>query len=240
MRANDTTERPKRFYKQVSVAEADGGFAVTLDGRTPKTPLGSKLIVPSQALAQLMADEWAAQEEFIVLPAMGATRLAYTVIDMVSKARAETAAEVGRYAGSDMICYFAEDPEGLVKLQSEHWGPLLEWADTVLGLRLIKTHGIIHQPQPPEALTKAEAMAAQLDDFSLAGLAFGASLFGSAVLAFALQMGQLSGESAHTLARLDQAFQEARWGIDDEAAARTASMHGEALLLERWFSALQG
>jgi chaperone required for assembly of F1-ATPase len=83
-------------------------------------------------------------------------------------------------------------------------------------------------------------MAAQLDDFSLAGLAFGASLFGSAVLAFALQMGQLSGESAHTLARLDQAFQEARWGIDDEAAARTASMHGEALLLERWFAALQG
>jgi chaperone required for assembly of F1-ATPase len=161
MRANDTTERPKRFYKQVGVAEADGGFAVTLDGRTPKTPLGSKLIVPSQTLARLMADEWAAQEEFIVLPSMGATRLAYTVIDMVSKARAETAAEVGRYAGSDMICYFAEAPEGLVKLQTEHWGPLLEWAYTVLGLKLIKTHGIIHQPQPPEALTKAEAMAAQ-------------------------------------------------------------------------------
>lgn len=240
MRANDTTERPKRFYKQVSVAEADSGFAVTLDGRTPKTPLGTKLIVPSQALAQLMADEWAAQEEFIVLPSMGATRLAYTVIDMVSKARAETAAEVGRYAGSDMICYFADTPEGLVKLQTEHWGPLLEWADRTLEFRLIKTHGIIHQPQPPETLMRAEALAAQMDDFSLAGLAFGASLFGSAVLAFALKMGQVSGESAHTLARLDQAFQEARWGIDDEAAARTASLYGEAMLLERWFLALQG
>ena len=240
MRANDTTGRPKRFYKQVSVAEADQGFAVTLDGRTPKTPLGAKLIVPSRALAQVLAEEWAVQQDLIVLPSMGATRLAYTVIDMVSKARPETAAEVGRYAGSDLICYFADAPQGLVARQTEYWGPLLEWADTELGLGLIKTHGIIHQAQPAETLAKVEAMAAQLDDFSLAGLAFGASLFGSAVLALALQTGRLSGREAFDLSRLDQAFQEERWGIDDEAAARTDWMQQEALLLERWFLALKG
>jgi chaperone required for assembly of F1-ATPase len=83
-------------------------------------------------------------------------------------------------------------------------------------------------------------MAAQLDDFSLAGLAFGASLFGSAVLALALQTGRLSGREAFDLSRLDQAFQEERWGIDDEAAARTDWMQQEALLLERWFLALKG
>jgi chaperone required for assembly of F1-ATPase len=241
MRANDAAERPRRFYKAAGVAEVEGGgFAVVLDGRTPKTPLGAKLILPTRALARLIADEWEAQAEFIVLPMMGATRLAYTVIDHVGGAHAETAAEVARYAGSDMICYFADAPDTLVQRQIAHWGPVIEWAQTALDLHLVRAQGIVHQPQPPETLARAQAMATALDDFSLAGLAFGASLFGSAVLAFALQMGQLSGEAAFDLSRLDQAFQEERWGIDDEAAARTAWMHGEALLLERWFEALQG
>jgi tRNA dimethylallyltransferase len=40
------------------------------------------------------------------------------------------------------------------------------------------------------------------------------------------------------IARLDEAWQEERWGIDYEAADRTAARLEEALLLERWFQAL--
>ena len=240
MSLSDSAPRPKRFYKTVTTAAGEGGFAILLDGRAVKTPAGARLALPSQALAELVAAEWAAQEEFIVLPLMGATRLAYTVIDRITQARSETAAELARYAGADLICYFAEAPQALVALQRESWEPLLDWAQTTHGLSLVRASGIIHQAQPQDTLDRALALAQAQDDFTLAGLAFGAALFGSAVLTLALQGGRLSGQAAFDLSRLDQAFQEERWGIDDEAAARTDWMQHEALLLERWFLALKG
>jgi chaperone required for assembly of F1-ATPase len=240
MSLSDSAPRPKRFYKTVTTAAGEGGFAILLDGRAVKTPAGARLALPSQALAELVAAEWDAQEEFIVLPLMGATRLAYTVIDRITQARAETAAELARYAGADLICYFAEAPQALVALQRQHWEPLLDWAQTTHGLRFERASGIIHQAQPQDTLDRALALAQAQDDFTLAGLAFGAALFGSAVLTLALQGGRLSGQAAFDLSRLDQAFQEERWGIDDEAAARTDWMQQEALLLERWFLALKG
>jgi chaperone required for assembly of F1-ATPase len=63
-------------------------------------------------------------------------------------------------------------------------------------------------------------------------------LLGSAVLGIALMRGMLSGEEAFDLSRLDEAFQESRWGVDAEAAERTAARRAEAVLLERWFRAL--
>ena len=59
-------ELPKRFYKDVGAGPVDGGFVVTLDGRQVRTP-GQKLpvVVPAAAIATAMAEEWAAQGEFI-------------------------------------------------------------------------------------------------------------------------------------------------------------------------------
>ena len=78
-----------------------------------------------------------------------------------------------------------------------------------------------------------------LDDFSLTGLATATGLFGSAVLALAVQRGALSGAEAFELSRLDEAWQERQWGVDEEAAQRTAARRAEAELLDRWFAALR-
>jgi chaperone required for assembly of F1-ATPase len=81
-------------------------------------------------------------------------------------------------------------------------------------------------------------LALEADDFGLAGLAFGAALFGSAVLAFVLQRRWLTGAEVFDRSRLDEAWQEARWGVDAEAAERAARLRGEAVMLDRWFWAL--
>ena len=82
-------------------------------------------------------------------------------------------------------------------------------------------------------------MALRLDDFALAGLGMATPLLGSAILSLALQRGAVSGAEAFELSRLDEAFQESRWGVDAEAAERTAARRAEAELLERWFRALE-
>ena len=53
-----------------------------------------------------------------------------------------------------------------------------------------------------------------------------------------MRRGRLTGREAFALSRLDEAFQEERWGVDEEAAARTAKLGLEADMIGGWFAAL--
>jgi chaperone required for assembly of F1-ATPase len=235
-----SADRPKRFYATAAAGPVERGWGVLLDGRPVRTPgRRAVLATPTQALAGLMAEEWAAQGESLDLAGMAATRLAFSAIDRISIKRTETAAEVGRYAGADLLCYFADGPGTLVARQTQRWGPVLDWARAELELEFNRAIGIVHQPQPPGTVIKVEALAAALDDFGLAGLAMAAGLFGSAILALALQRNQLDGEAAFGLSRLDEEFQEEKWGVDAEAEARRVLLTAEARMLDRWFQALR-
>ena len=236
----DPPDRPKRFYKTAEAAALDEGFGVRLDGRALKTPQGRPLVLPTQASAELVAGEWAGQGERIIVADMPATRLAFTAIDRVAGAREEVAGEVARYAGADLLCYFAEAPEALAVRQQAGWAPLLDWASSELGLDLTPAAGIVHRPQPPQTLEAVEALALRLDDHALTGLAHAAALLGSAVLALALERGRIGGEEAFDLSRLDEAFQEEQWGVDAEAADRAARLRAEAEVLDKWFRSLAG
>jgi len=232
-------EKPRRFYAAVDVALEAGGYGVLLDGRALRGPRGERTILPTEALAQMVAEEWAGQGDHLDLAGMHATRLANTALESVPQAREATAQSIADYAASDLICYFATDPAGLVERQERLWGPILDRAEAELGLALHRAAGIVHRAQPPQTLARVKALALELDDFGLSGLAFGAPLFGSAVLALALQRGWLSGEAALGLSCVDEAWQEEKWGVDAEAAERTARLTAEAAMLDRWFRALE-
>lgn len=237
--ANDrVVPRPRRVYTAVAVEEAGDGWRVRLDGKALKTSATHELVVPSGALAGIVAQEWDAQATEVDLAVMPATRLAFTAADRTPSHRAELAEELARYASSDLLAYFADSPTPLVERQRAEWGPLLDWSADSLGVVLERTAGITHRAQPPESLDRARALAAGEPNFALTGLAFACALFGSAVLAFAVRHGRLTGEEAHHLARLDEAFQEQQWGEDAEAAQRTEARRKEAVFAERWFEAL--
>lgn len=231
-------EKPRRFYKTVEVEPEEGGFAVRLDGRPVRTPKGGRLVLPTKALAELVAGEWRAQGEFLEIAEMHATRLANTAIEQIPAAREATADAVASYAASDLICYFAEEPAALVERQRAHWEPVLARIEAEAKVGFVRAAGIIHQEQPAETIDEIRQIALALDDFRLAGLAFGAALFGSAILGLALQRGWLSGDGAFELSRLDEIWQQEKWGVDEEAAERTLRLQGEAEMLERWFKAL--
>ena len=234
----ESEERLKRFWKEASVERRDDGWTILLDGRAPKTPAHAAYALPTEAAARMVAEEWAAQGEFLVPATMPATRLAATAIDRVSRAREPVADEIAAYAGSDLLCYLAEHPTSLVVEQARCWKPWRDWAALELDVALEPAEGIVHRPQSPEAIARIKAHALALDDFALTGLATAVPLLGSAVLGLALQRGALSGPEALDLSRLDEAFQERQWGIDAEAAERTETRRAEADLLDRWFRAL--
>lgn len=235
----EPVDKPRRFYRTVETTPVEGGHGVRLDGRQARTPGGSPLALPTRALAEQVADEWRAQGETLEFARMHATRLANTAIDAIPTAREATADSLARYAGSDLICYFAEEPASLAARQAQAWEPLLARAERELGLVFVRACGIVHQDQPEATLARTRALALDLDDFDLAGLAFAVALYGSAVLGLAAQRGWLSTAEAFDLSRLDEAWQEEKWGVDEEAAERVARLRGEADMLGRWFDNLR-
>jgi chaperone required for assembly of F1-ATPase len=172
--------------------------------------------------------------------AMPLTRLAFTALDRAEGAREALAQSLARYAEADVLCYVADAPQDLASRQTAQWTPWLEWARQALDLNFARTTGIMHTPQPPETLARVAALGRALDGFTLTGLAFAAGLYHSAILALAVQRKRLSGPDAFALSRLEEAYQEQRWGVDAEAAARTASQLGDAGAVDQWFGCLDG
>ena len=224
MRAAQANMRPKpvrRFFKAVEVREAGGQHALLLDGRGARTPGRNPLAAKSRALMLAAAAEWARQHETIVPADMPLTRLLNSAIDGVVHTMSETRADVFSYAGSDLICYRAEEPDILVARQAAAFDPVLRWAADSLGARLNVTTSVMHVAQPPEALA---AIGAELDTYddpvSLAALSVMTTLCGSALLALAVARGFLSAEAAWEAAHVDEDFQAERWGADAEVVAR--------------------
>ena len=143
----------KRFYKDTGVEEGEDGFRVLLDGKPMRTPAKAILLVPTRALAEAIAAEWAAVPEKAEINAahLPLTRLTATGIDRVVARRDDVIADTAKYAGSDLLCYRATAPDSLVKLQQELWQPLLDWAAERHGARLVTADGIGFVDQPEEA-----------------------------------------------------------------------------------------
>jgi len=234
----DKLMRIRRFYREAASGPVSGGHGVLLDGKTARTAGGSVLAAPTPDLAAVLAAEWAAQAEFIDFTAMPATRLAFTVIDRGAAVQADLAREAARYAGSDTLCYPVEYPRSLAERQAALWTPWRDWALDTLGLRFEIAGAGLHHVQPQETLAGVEAIAAALDPFSLAGLVFACGLYGSAILALAVQRRALNAVDAFTLSRVEEQFQAEQWGLDAEADARTEAHRAEAAVLEPWFAAL--
>ena len=193
----------KVFYTSAGVASTPDGFAVTLDGKTLKTPGKRPMVLESLPLAEAIADEWQAQQGEIKPASMQLMKLAATAIDRVSTRRAEVIAGTAAYADSDLLCYRAELPDELVALQAGAWQPLLDWATLRFDAPLLVTQGIVAIAQP-EASTRALAnVVAALDLFDLTAVADLTGLMGSLVLALALWDQKIDGKTAADAALLD-------------------------------------
>jgi chaperone required for assembly of F1-ATPase len=217
----------KRFYKAVSVGTAEDGFRILLDGRPVKTPAKNMLALPTRALADAIAAEWAGQGEDINPVSMPFLRLADTVIDGVAPNRAAVIDAVLRFGENDLLCYRAHQPPELVKLQSEGWDPVLAWARRRYGVEFVVVEGFTHADQPPATLTAFRAALDTVDSFSLAALHVVASISGSVVLALALAEGELVPMQIFALARIDEDYQASKWGRDHEAEVRATSLARE-------------
>jgi chaperone required for assembly of F1-ATPase len=210
----------KRFYERAHIGEGTGdGFPVLLDGKPVKTPARRALAAPVRALAEAIAQEWNAQTETIDPSKMPLTRLANAVIDAVAEQAQAVTDEVTKYLGSDLLCYRAEGPEGLVARQTQSWDPVLAWARDALGARFMLIAGVVFAEQPCETIAAARA-AIPTEPWALGAVASITQLTGSALLALALNAGAFDAAAVWAAAHVDEDWQMEHWGRDELALER--------------------
>jgi chaperone required for assembly of F1-ATPase len=210
----------KRFYKHAEVGE---GRRILLDGKPVKTPGRQDLALPTDALADAIADEWNAQGERIDPRAMNLTGLANAAIDRIAPDPQSFARGLAAFGESDLLCYRAEGPAPLVALQAEQWDPILAWARHRYDVVFEIVTGITHKAQPAETVARLNAAVAARDSFGLAGLSPLVTISGSLLVALALAGGAIPLDTAWSAATLDDQYQARLWGEDAEAALALAN-----------------
>jgi chaperone required for assembly of F1-ATPase len=211
---------PKRFYQEVAVKDEGEGAALLLDGKPVQTPGKAPLVLPTRALAEAVAGEWRAQGERIDPATMPLTKLANSAIDGVVGREQAAIDDIAAHARSDLLCYRAQAPQGLVAAQRKHWDPVLAWAKDALEAPLVVGEGVVHVNQPGSSLARIKETLVGYDAFSLAALHVMTSLTGSALLALAVALGRLTPDEAWAAAHVDEDWQIGQWGEDNEAAQR--------------------
>lgn len=232
---------PKRFYAEVSVVAVERGHAVHLDGRPARTPSRVLLRLPTAAAARLVADEFAAQGATIDPVSMPTMRLANTAIDGVARELDAVLEDIQRFSSSDLLCYRAEGPEGLVARENAAWDGVLDWARTALGARFNLAEGVMHVDQPRDAIAAVgHHLRRRAEPFRLAALHLMTALSGSALLALAVEAGERDADTAWAAAHVDEDWQIEHWGQDAEAIARRSARKRDFMAAAALIEALDG
>lgn len=228
----------KRFWKAAAAVPEDGGWALQLDGKPLRTPAREPLLVPSEHLAQAVADEWNAAGEMVDPREMPLTGLANAAIDRIAPDPQAFAAELAKYGESDLACYRAEGPRRLVERQEKNWDQLLAWARRRFDVDFCTTSGIVYVPQPEPTLRQLGNAVAANDPYRLAGLAPLITIGGSLVAALAVLEGALTAEAAWDAVTIDEQWQREQWGSDEEAEAVLEARRRDFLAAARFLELL--
>ena len=214
----------KRFYKEATVGEAEGGFQVLLDGRAVRTPAKAPMILPNRALAEAIVGEWQVQGEDIRPSTMPLMALSSTTLDITAKHRDLVVGQVAAYAGTDLLCYRVDHPAELAAREVQVWQPLLDWAALRYDAVLHVVVGVMPREQPEGACRALAAAVASNDDWRLTALQTATTASGSRVIGLALIEGRIDAAGAFESSQLHESYQIERWGEDHESTRHRAAL----------------
>ncbi|KAG9318872.1 hypothetical protein JVU11DRAFT_979 [Chiua virens] len=206
----------KRFWKTVGIDSRIDGIAVTLDKRALKTPSGHTLLLPEnkRLAATLIANEWENQETLLKPHALPMTSVASRAIDTLhdEETRSEVQEALLNYLDTDTICFHHDDPEPLVKLQREHWDPLLQWARSTFEIEIHVHRSVLFHSQPERTRQVLNSVLTRMDPWEMAAMERVTYVTKSFLIALALVKRHLTAEQAALAAQVEVASQVERWG----------------------------
>ncbi|KAM0749253.1 ATP12-domain-containing protein [Meredithblackwellia eburnea MCA 4105] len=207
----------RRFWKTVSIdKKSDGSYGVLLDKRVLKTPGGVPLILPKDRLAvtALIVEEWENQLSVLKPHTLPMTSITARALDGLHDpaVRSDLVESLLKYLDTDTVCFHEEFPPALVKLQNEHWLPLLDWVNETFKVKTVIYEGILGTKQTADTVLKLGAVVAGYDQFKLAAFERAVMASKSYLIALALVEGHFTVDEAAQAAHVEVQSQINRWG----------------------------
>ncbi|KAF8274215.1 ATP12-domain-containing protein [Lactarius quietus] len=225
----------KRFWKSVEIKDRGDSLVITLDSRALKTPGGNPLHLPRSKLiaAALIVTEWENQRIVLKSHALPMTSLAARAIDAMNdvETRKDVRTALLKYLDTDTIWYcsssftssarppdpqrfsFHQDyPDPLVRLQEEHWSPLLAWARDTFNIELYTSQSVLFSAQPDATKKILDEALQKFDSWQMAVVERATYTTKSLIIALALVHGRITAEQAALASQVEVASQIERWG----------------------------
>jgi chaperone required for assembly of F1-ATPase len=229
----------RRFWKTVGIEAVPTGFAIRLDSRPVKTPKRAELVLPNQALADAVVQEWEAVGEQIDPILMPYTGFANAAIDHVASDHDGFVSAIAAYGENDALCYRTEAGTPLAERQAAVWGPWLTWAEKRFDVAMVQVEGIIHQPQPERTINAFRKAVAGHDAHQIAAMAKLAHLSGSLIATLAVADRAETAETMWGVCCLDELWQEELWGEDHWATKNRNDRAAEFMAAARYLELLR-
>lgn len=224
--------------KKYEITSQDNGFSINKDGKAVTTPADNTLAVPSQPLAEALAEEWMQHGKFAA-GKMPLTTIAQTAIDRVASQRELIIESLLVYVDTDALIYRSNSSKALLDKQKDQWDPILQWAEKTFGVTWEVTQGVMPIDQSEELHDALNAHIHTLDDMQLAACCMLAPSYSSVVLALAVVQSHIEAEEAFLVSRLEEEFQAEIWGRDPEAEKRVKRMREDVVAAGQFLTLLQ-
>ncbi|MEM7703670.1 MAG: ATP12 family protein [Pseudomonadota bacterium] len=212
----------KRFYDKVGTCKLESAWQVTLDGRGLKTVQGTPQLLPTQGLAEALANEWDIEGEELDPAAFPMRDMADYAIDIVSHTKVEVAKKLLAFADTDTLLYRADPDEKLYPLQQQVWEPIVSAFEAREGVTFKRVSGIMHVEQDPATMDALRPRLAKLDPFALTALEAMTNLAASLTIGLSALEPDADTGQLWRAASLEEEWQADEWGRDEEAEERRA------------------
>ena len=215
----------KRTWETVEVQQNEAGFLLTLDDRPIVTPAKNPLLLPSNALATRVANEWKEQDNEVIHAKMPFTRLSNSALDKVSVQFKEVADILSEFGETDLFYYRASSPAELVERQKNSWDPFLDWVNKSMNVRMNVSSGVMFIDQDDDEMLKLKAPIFNMTPFQLTGFHEIVTISGSLIGAYAFVEKAFTADQVWSASRIDEEWQIEQWGSDEEAMTTSEKKH---------------
>lgn len=209
-------------------------------GQLLASPKQKTLVLPTKALAELVASEWADIKSVPKPGQLQVTGYINSWTDHATGQRDEVLAQYLRYLPTDTLRYHTDAAQdaALNAKQQAQWQPMLQWWQSQMGIILPVIISLEVCALHDDDIARVKQRLADMDDLRLLCMAELAALYGSAILAYAVLCGHITAEQALALSILEETHQIERWGKTEEYEEMASSKASDIAVIDSLLKSL--
>ncbi len=218
----------KKFWKIVQVKKKSiNSYEILLDDKILRTPLKKKLIISNAKIAEEIYKEWNQDTNFIDTDNMIFYGIISTSIDKIYINRKLYIDDMLHFIDTDLICYRAENPDDLVRLQSKNWDPIISKVEKYINNKIAVFNGIMPVGQNKVIKNTITKSLTKFSDLEISVMHRITNITGSIFLALCVLKNDIIKKDVFELSYLDELWQAQNWGYEEEASRNRKKIKNE-------------